>query len=127
MACMFRAIENVVKDAQKGQTSHPPDSGGYLTRQPGGCQDSLFTQGRAFSHAAFLHRSDPQRGPVRLTDSAARTDLALLIRRTVRPGPQFCGSGVGQRQRAGVVESSNRTTEYMRETLANPAAPSLRG
>ena len=27
----------------------------------------------------------PQRGPGRLTDSAARTDLVLLIRRTVRP------------------------------------------
>src|SRR3979409_2112945 len=35
--------------------------------------------------ASFSHRSDPQRGPGRLTNSAARTDLVLLIRRTVRP------------------------------------------
>ena len=35
--------------------------------------------------AAFSHRSDPQRGPGRLTNSAARTDVVLLIRRTVRP------------------------------------------
>ena len=34
---------------------------------------------------SFSHRSDPQRGPGRLTASAARTDLVLLIRRTVRP------------------------------------------
>jgi hypothetical protein len=37
-----------------------------------------------FSHAAFSHRSGPQRGPGRLTDSAARTDVVLLIRRIVR-------------------------------------------
>ena len=34
------------------------------------------------SHRSFI---DPQRGPGRLTDSAARTDVVLLIRRTVRP------------------------------------------
>jgi hypothetical protein len=34
--------------------------------------------------AAFSFRSDPQRGPGRLTNSAARTDVVLLIRRTVR-------------------------------------------
>ena len=63
---------------------------------------------RAYSHALFSHRSDHQRSPTReqdplgglgrageksyqlvprhrrLTNSAARTDVALLIRRTVR-------------------------------------------
>ena len=37
------------------------------------------------SASFFSLRSDPQRGPSRLTNSAARTDVVLLIRRTVRP------------------------------------------
>ena len=41
--------------------------------------------------ASFSHRSDPQRGPGRLTDSAARTDVVLLIRRTVRPSGYASG------------------------------------
>ncbi len=40
---------------------------------------------RAFPRASFSAQRNPQRGPGRLTDSAARTDLVLLIRRTVRP------------------------------------------
>src|SRR4029077_6719962 len=35
--------------------------------------------------ASFSAHRNPQRGPGRLTDSAARTDVVLLIRRTVRP------------------------------------------
>jgi hypothetical protein len=35
---------------------------------------------------SFSVRQNPQRRPGRLTDSAARTDVVLLIRRTVRPG-----------------------------------------
>jgi hypothetical protein len=42
-------------------------------------------QDAPFPPASFSHRSDPQRGPGRLTYSAARTDVVLLIRRTVRP------------------------------------------
>ena len=33
----------------------------------------------------FSVRQNPQRGPGRLTNSAARTEVVLLIRRTVRP------------------------------------------
>ena len=40
---------------------------------------------RKIPPAAFSVRLDPQRGPGRLTNSAARTDVVLLIRRTVRP------------------------------------------
>ena len=32
------------QDAQKGQTSHPPNPGGYFTRPPRVCQDSLSPQ-----------------------------------------------------------------------------------
>ena len=37
------------QDAQKDQTSYPPNPGGYFTLPPRGCQDSLFAQGRALS------------------------------------------------------------------------------
>jgi hypothetical protein len=37
------------------------------------------------SARSFSAHRNPQRGPGRLTNSAARTDLVLLIRRTVRP------------------------------------------
>jgi hypothetical protein len=33
--------KNRVQDAQKGQISHPPTPGGYFTRPPRVCQDSL--------------------------------------------------------------------------------------
>src|SRR5712692_915134 len=39
------------QDTQNGQTSHPPNPGGYFTRPPRVCQDSLFAQERAFSQA----------------------------------------------------------------------------
>src|SRR4249920_1510803 len=46
------APENhTTQDAQKGQTSHPPSPGGYFTRPPRVCQDSLFAQGRALPQA----------------------------------------------------------------------------
>ncbi len=41
----------VSQDAQKGLCFHPPDPGGYFTRPPGVCEDSLFAQGRALSQA----------------------------------------------------------------------------
>ena len=47
---------------------------------------------RAFSRSSFSDRRNPQRGPGRLTNSAARTDLVLLIRRTVRPRGYASGS-----------------------------------
>ena len=46
---------------RKSRSSHPPDPGGYFTRPPCGRQDSLFAQGHTCPHAAFSHRSDPQR------------------------------------------------------------------
>src|SRR6185503_7000825 len=50
--------------------SHPPNPGAPR---------------RTFHQAAFSVHQNPQRGPGRLTDSAARTDVMLLIRCTVRP------------------------------------------
>ena len=40
---------------------------------------------RAFPRFSFWVRQNPQRDHGRLTDSAARTDVVLLIRRTLRP------------------------------------------
>ena len=40
--------------------------------------------------AEFSAHQNPQRGPGRLTHSAARTDVVLLIRRTVRPRGYAC-------------------------------------
>jgi len=43
--------ENTAQDAQKVQTSHPPNPGGYFTLPPRVCQDRLFALGRALSQA----------------------------------------------------------------------------
>ena len=40
-----------MQDAQKGQTSHPPNPGCYFTLPPRVCQDRLFALGRALSQA----------------------------------------------------------------------------
>ena len=40
---------------------------------------------RAFPRTSLSAHRNPQRGPGRLTDSAARTNVVLLICRTVRP------------------------------------------
>ncbi len=41
MARTSRTTEEHAQDAQKGQISHPPTPGGYFTRPPRVCQDSL--------------------------------------------------------------------------------------
>jgi len=43
--------KSLLQDAQKVQTSYPPNPGGYFTRPPLVCQDSLFAQGRALAQA----------------------------------------------------------------------------
>jgi hypothetical protein len=53
---------------------------------------------------AFSHHSDPQRGPGRLTNSAARTDVVLLIRRTVRPGGYASGPSLAAALLDGLFE-----------------------
>jgi hypothetical protein len=41
---MYDNKTTLPQDAQKDQTSHPPNPGGYFTRPPRVCQDSLFAQ-----------------------------------------------------------------------------------
>jgi len=49
-ACLEQQ-DTTTQDAQKGQTSYPPNPGGYFTQPPCVCRDSIFAQGRALSRA----------------------------------------------------------------------------
>jgi hypothetical protein len=51
---------------------------------PESAKTASYPPGRTSPHAPFSARRNPRRGPGRLTDSAARIDVVLLIRRTVR-------------------------------------------
>ena len=72
--------QNSQQDAQKGQTSHPPNPGGYFTRPPRVFQDSLFAQGRAFPQAKPQLLADPRftfhASRFTVPGSDARTKLA---------------------------------------------------
>ena len=63
-----------MQGAQKGQTSHPPNPGGYFTRPPRGCQGSLFAQGRALS------QTRPQRATKDASSELARLRCPLMAR-----------------------------------------------
>jgi len=66
----------------KSHPSHPPDPGGYFTHPTRVCRDSLFAQGRAFSHASFSPRNHPQRSP--LGEQAVLAAWGGRVRRGVR-------------------------------------------
>jgi len=44
---VYHNRRTLLQDAQKVQTSHPPNPGCYFTHPPRVCQDSLFALGRA--------------------------------------------------------------------------------